>query len=125
MWTVKAQYCLCMIALFLSTFLAGCSNSTNEEPKMSEPEPIQIANPDTDSQQDPILGIWNWGWDGVPEGQEPIYQNNMTFHADDTMSEPGGQTGKWNRAGKVITISWANGATDTVTMSDDGKNLDS
>jgi hypothetical protein len=80
--------------------------------------------PSAPPQQDVLLGAWDWGWDAVPEGQEPIYQNNITFNADGTMSEPGGQTGTWTRDDNTVVISWANGATDTVTISEDGKRLD-
>jgi hypothetical protein len=108
--------------------MAGCGRpATTEVSPIIPSSPIQDSSPvepTTPPQPDPVLGTWDWGWDAVPEGQEPIYQNNITFNADGTMSEPGGQTGKWERSDSVITISWANGATDTVTISEDGKKLD-
>jgi hypothetical protein len=128
MLTLKSRSRLCTIAALLSALVGGCSESKDDESAGNQQPLAKVMNPITtstqDSLEDPLLGTWDWGWDPVPEGQEPTYQNNITFHADGTMSEPGGQAGKWERSEKEITISWPTGATDIVTISDDGKKLD-
>lgn len=87
------------------------------------PPPCQIKSSTNLPQQESLLGTWDWGWGEVDPGQETIYQNSITLHADNSVSEPGGQTGKWERTGNVVSITWGNGTIDTVTVSEDGTKL--
>lgn len=74
--------------------------------------------------QDPLIGEWEWGWGNIEPDQEPIYQNEITIHADGTcVSRIGGLSGKWERSGNQVVINWANNAKDTVTVSKDGTKL--
>ncbi|HTN04001.1 MAG TPA: family 16 glycoside hydrolase [Planctomycetaceae bacterium] len=75
--------------------------------------------------QDPLIGEWEWGWGDIEPDKEPIYQNEITIHADGTcVLRIGGLSGKWERSGNQVVINWANNAKDTVTVSKDGTKLD-
>jgi hypothetical protein len=112
------------MAGLLAVPLAGCSKSKESSAAGNQQTAVQDTNSAKPPKQDSHLGTWDWGWGEVPPGQEPSFQNTITLNADGAVSEPGGQTGKWERAGNVVAIRWGNGTTDTVTISEDGKKLE-
>ena len=114
--SVNRTWVLAAVSMIL---FMGCSKPKDN----SAPQPT--TPPATPQQQNSLVGTWDWGWGELKAGEEPTYQNKITLNADNSaLSEIGGLAGKWERVGNVVTIRWANGATDPVTISADGKRLE-
>ena len=60
-----------------------------------------------------IVGRWSWY----------LQLSESTFHKDGTAVHSGGTTGKWSCAGDTVKVSWSNGITDHITVSQDGNGI--
>jgi hypothetical protein len=112
----------CYVAIAFAALLVGCSKSMEAPLPATNPSTSRnSADVSTPPKADSLVGKWDWGWGDVKDE----YQNKITINADGSLlSEIGGLGGKWERSGDTVTFRWANGATDTVTISADGKTLD-
>ena len=123
MRTIRSSNLIWMATAMLVALFMGCMKQKDNAPQTSPTFPA--TTPASPQKENALVGTWDWGWGEVKAGTEPTYQNKITLNADHSaLSEIGGLAGKWERVGDVITLRWANGATDTVTISADGKRLE-